>query len=192
MNLAAYWKRLCGWIFNNATYRADVLARQWRRSNPVRREMAFSSIQRWLVDASQRWLGRSTLLFVLFSVLVIAAFFGTPQLHEFVGGLQTVDQVTAYFNGLWAVQFTVLALIYPIVLSLVSLSLQRRPNAQTRLHIYLNSSAAPFTGASSMLLVFAMAIQYPFLTRLSIATAFYWTLIDSIWLLLNLAGTDTE
>lgn len=63
-------------------------------------------------------------------------------------------------SSVWAIQATIAAMVYPFVISFVSLLLQRRTSSKALLQIYLIHSSALFSGTSSLILVFVIALQY--------------------------------
>lgn len=66
----------------------------------------------------------------------------------------------AYTGVPWSVQATLVALVYPIVLSFIALMLQRRAHSTVALRVYVLDSAIVPAGASSIGLLLAMGLQY--------------------------------
>ncbi|MET2530185.1 hypothetical protein [Ralstonia pseudosolanacearum] len=67
----------------------------------------------------------------------------------------------AAFTGVpWGVQATIVALVYPIVVSFIALMLQRRAHSTIALRVYVLDSAVVPAGASSIGLLLAMSCQY--------------------------------
>ncbi|MFC5519876.1 hypothetical protein [Polaromonas jejuensis] len=66
----------------------------------------------------------------------------------------------AYTGVPWSVQATLVALVYPIVLSFIALMLQRRAHSTVALRVYVLDSAVVPAGASSIGLLLAMGMQY--------------------------------
>lgn len=95
----------------------------------------------------------------------------------------------AYFSSLWAVQATLAALVYPIVIAFVTVFLQRRPASEAFLHLYILDSGALVAGLSSLTLVVAMAAQYVLLPTYGISALPVWVSLDAVWFLLNAALT---
>jgi hypothetical protein len=67
-------------------------------------------------------------------------------------------QVTDYLKTLWAVQATVVAFVYPIIISFVSVLLQKRPASKASLQIYLKNSRVQLAGGLSLLLVLVLSL----------------------------------
>jgi hypothetical protein len=60
----------------------------------------------------------------------------------------------------WAVQATMVALVYPIVVSFITLMLQRRAHSTVALRVYVLDSAIVPAGACSIGLLLAMGVQF--------------------------------
>jgi hypothetical protein len=91
-----------------------------------------------------------------------------------------------YLTSIWVIQATLAGLVYPIVLSFVTILLQRRSNAKVPLHIYLADSAAIVSGLSALALVGVIALQYLFVSVVPLAVLPLWTLLDGFAFLFNL------
>jgi hypothetical protein len=68
--------------------------------------------------------------------------------------------IAAFAGVPWSVQATLVALVYPIVLSFIALLLQRKAHSTVALRVYILDSAVVPAGASSVGLLLAMAIEY--------------------------------
>ena len=66
----------------------------------------------------------------------------------------------AFFGTVWAVQATLVALVYPIVLTFVPILLQRRASARFSLVVYMHDSGVVPAGTSSLLLLAWMSLEY--------------------------------
>lgn len=91
----------------------------------------------------------------------------------------------SYFGTLWSVQATLAALAYPMVIAFVAVFLQRRPAADSFMHVYLLTSGAAVAGLSSLLLVVIMGIQYVALPYIGAKALLRFGALDSVWFLLN-------
>jgi hypothetical protein len=101
---------------------------------------------------------------------------------------QAAEQLT-YFSTLWAVQATLAALVYPIVIAFVTVFLQRRPASETYVHLYVLDSGALAAGLSALLLVVVMAIQYVLIPVYGASALPKWVMLDSLWFVLNASLT---
>ncbi len=90
-----------------------------------------------------------------------------------------------YFSTLWTVQATLVALVYPIVISLVTIFLGRRFAAQVSVALYLLESGAIVAGMSAVLLLMVMAVQYMLIPVFGTTDLPVWIAIDSVWFALN-------
>lgn len=101
--------------------------------------------------------------------------------------------IAAYAGVPWSVQATLVALVYPIVLSFVALMLQRKAHSTVSLRVYILDSAVVPAGASSVGLLLVMGAQYfatPYSTPCFLAQFMAPLLVmNSAWLLLNLLLT---
>ncbi|MEM5346073.1 hypothetical protein [Paraburkholderia azotifigens] len=166
----------------------DVVRRDladWRAFNLVYKEFSLSFWARGLMLAGEHpvWLCSSLpLLFVVLS----AALYRVPcaWLPHGWSGWQASEQLS-YFSTLWSVQATLAALAYPIVIAFVAVFLQRRPAADSFMHLYMLNSGALAAGLSSLMLVVAMAVQYVAMPYLGAQMLLQWGALDSIWFFLN-------
>lgn len=101
--------------------------------------------------------------------------------------------VAAYTAVPWSVQATLVALVYPIVLSFIALMLQRKAHSTVALRVYVLDSAVVPAGASSIGLLVAMGAQYfatPYSTRCLLAEYMAPLLaMNGAWLFINVLLT---
>jgi len=95
----------------------------------------------------------------------------------------------AFFGTVWSVQATLVALVYPIVLTFVPILLQRRASSRYALAVYMHDSGVVPAGTSSLLLLVLMSIEYlasPYIdARFFLFAAFS----NGLWFVANLALT---
>jgi hypothetical protein len=101
--------------------------------------------------------------------------------------------VAAYAGVPWSVQATLVALVYPIVLSFIALMLQRKAHSTVALRVYVLDSAVVPAGASSIGLLVALGVQYfaaPYSTH-PLLTKYMAPLLamNGAWLLINVMLT---
>lgn len=65
----------------------------------------------------------------------------------------------AFFGTIWTVQATLIALVYPIVLTFVPILLQRRASSKFALGFYMRDSAVLPAGTSSLALLVVLSLQ---------------------------------
>ncbi len=173
------------WLFDTLDRRIRLEEREWRSQNRVRRDLAYRPWHSWLMRISGKPLHAAFTLTVLAIWLTAASWFIPPRwLHINTVSLSTTE-LSSYFFALWAVQSTIVALVYPIVIAFVTLLLQRRHNAKAPLHIYLHDSCAIFAGLSSLALVGMMGIHYLFFLTMMNTAGPAWLFIDAVWFLIN-------
>ncbi len=91
-----------------------------------------------------------------------------------------------YFGAAWSVQATVVALVYPLVVSFVTLLLQRRATAKVALTAYMLETAVMPSGASAFALLVLMTLQYLGLPWMSIEKVQVLMVANVAWLAMNL------
>jgi len=158
--------------------------RAWRRSNELRRATAPGPLQRalWSVASQLTWVGWLLPALVL-GICAATALDEDQWIIWRFSSFAIADDID-YFGLLWTIQATVVALVYPLVISLVAILLQRRPGA-AMLNLYLHDSGALVAGLSGVLLVAVMGVQYLFLPYLSDSRLAVWIAVDTAWFLLN-------
>jgi hypothetical protein len=96
------------------------------------------------------------------------------------------SDLPTYFGTAWSVQATVVALVYPLVISFVTLLLQRRATAKVALTAYLLETGVKPSGSSSFALLVLMTLQYLALPWMSIQQVQAVMVADVTWLAVNL------
>ena len=150
---------------------------QWRRSNQTLKRFRISSIRRVLL-----WASEHPVLFILIGCIgYCAAFYILSISHPVLLDAirkpleSTSFNLSDYLTTPISVQATLVALVYPIVVSFVAMALQRKANSTVSMRVYiLDSGVIPASLSTLALLVF-LSSQY-FL-------GFYLTDIDPPFLL---------
>lgn len=158
--------RLLSWLPGRLTGRAGPRARRevrgWTKNNATLRTMRYGRFRRLLL-----WSADHPVIFALLmgTVAAGAAYIITgnhwgslPHLPK--TKLNEKFDLAAYTGVPWSVQATLVALVYPIVLSFIALMLQRRAHSTVALRVYVLDSAVVPAGASSIGLLLAMGAQY--------------------------------
>jgi hypothetical protein len=160
-------------------------------NNPTGQELRFNLLERVLLAGGNRPLAFAVGAGVL-SALIAALSFPRPEVGWL--GLQPPPfpdgfTLASFFGTAWAVQATMVALVYPIVITFVTILLQRRASARAALSVYLLDSGVLPAGTSSLLLVAVMAVQY-FASLYAGLEWFVWAMaFNGAWLVINLALT---
>lgn len=162
----------------------------WKSFNKYRQELAFSCIERLLLFAGEHPVGFAFWLVLTFLGCVGLAYVMPPDWYQGDWLSWGASEQLAYFSSLWSVQATVAAVVYPIVISFVTIFLERRPAAEAFLHLYLLDSVAVASGLSSLALVLVMAVQYVLLPTYGAGALLQWAALDSVWFLLNASLTS--
>ncbi|TPG24956.1 hypothetical protein EAH83_11030 [Variovorax ginsengisoli] len=101
--------------------------------------------------------------------------------------------LSAFAGVPWSVQATLVALVYPLVLSFIALTLQRKAHSTVSLRVYILDSAVVPAGASSIGLLIALGVEYfitPYKTdELMVSLMAPLLAASGIWLLFNVLLT---
>lgn len=92
----------------------------------------------------------------------------------------------AFFGTVWAVQATLVALVYPIVLTFVPILLQRRASARFSLMVYMHDSGVVPAGSSSLLLLAWMTLEYLASPYIGDRFFLFAAVSNGLWFLANL------
>ncbi|WP_200378058.1 hypothetical protein [Rubrivivax gelatinosus] len=95
----------------------------------------------------------------------------------------------AFFGTIWTVQATLIALVYPIVLTFVPILLQRRASSKFALGFYMRESAVLPAGTSSLVLLVVLSLQYLVAYYVPRELFLFSTVFDGLWLLANIGMT---
>jgi len=95
----------------------------------------------------------------------------------------------AFFGTIWTVQATLIALVYPIVLTFVPILLQRRASSKFALGFYMRDSAVLPAGTSSLAFLMVLSLQYLVAYYVPRELFLFGAVFDGIWLLANIGMT---
>jgi len=170
---------------------AKQLVREALSKNATGQELRFNLLERLLLVG-----GNHPLVFALGVGLLSAAVawvtlplpqFGWPGLPA--PKLPDDFTLAGFFGSVWGVQATMVALVYPIVITFVTILLQRRATAKAALSVYVLYSGVLPAGTSSLLLVAVMAIEY-LASPYAPTASFVWAIaFNGVWLMANLGLT---
>ena len=174
---------MSGRLFDSLSYKVRRELRTWR-SNVVMRRNASS----WFVKLIMVTARYPIRIPASMTTLTVSAFAVTAIINHEKFIAEQSELYGSILTVLLGVQATLAGIVYPVVIGLVALFLQRRHSAKASLSIYLHSSAAIVTGASALLLITVMTIQLFMIRVLNIKLPDSWLLGDTIWFLVNLGG----
>lgn len=163
--------------------------RDWLKGNDLRRRLRYGWFGREILKGTEHPL-RYALSLAILLVLVVANGYLIPD-SWFVGRWSSwgsAEQLS-YFTTLWGIQATIAALVYPFVISFVTLLLQRSPASKAFLQIYLIDSGALVAGLSSLFLVLSMTVEYMLLSTYSLGYAVTWVAVNTVWFFYNVVLT---
>ena len=178
---------MLGWFFKTLRSRLNAEEKKWRSLNRVRNELGPRFWHSSILRIAANPMGAALIFFVVATTLAFLAAVVDPKLWViyFVTLPDRFDP-GGHLSTLFAVQATVVGLVYPIVISFVTLLLVRGNNAKAALHIYLHNSAALVAGLSALLLIAEMGLQYSAVPYVSYTTLITWISIDAVWFAINI------
>lgn len=187
---------MLGWALDSLGYRIRKAEREWRATNTVSREDAYGPIWRQFVELSahpKRWVILYTTLLMVLSASAWLCWNVYPKClvfsylsQPFLKTGQGLSVRLTYVTVIWTIQATLTALVYPIVISFVTILLQRRYNAKVALYIYLADSAAIPSGLGAFVLVGIIGVQYLLAPLAPPAVIPLWGVLDGGAFLFNL------
>lgn len=177
------------------TGRTDKIARcelrDWTRGNSIRESHKYGAARRRLIEFSGRPVAFAFLVAAFCIALGAIALVPLPdQWREHMPSLSAGFRLNDFVEEPWGVQATLVALVYPIVLSFVALMLQRRIHSTAALRVYILDSAVVPAGASSIGLLLVLGLQYfasPYLSTqslLKLATPLI--VMSGAWMFINI------
>ena len=154
---------LPGWLTGSAGSRARREVSGWAKNNATLRTLRYGLFRRLLL-----WSADHPVVFATLIGAVAASLASIIAGHHWGDSVPNLPRTTlnesfdpaAYTGVPWSVQATLVALVYPIVLSFIALMLQRRAHSSVALRVYVLDSAIVPAGASSIGLLLAMGLQY--------------------------------
>lgn len=182
---------MLGRILNSLQYQTKKVKKEWIKTNETLKEYRYTILERTFIHLARHPLVYSSFLVPLLFLVSYSLLTRWQNLPFF-----SIDEESPifrnslnYFSIIWGIQATLVGLLYPIVIGFVGLLFQNQRSARVALRNYFLDSAALFTGLSSLLLVGFMGLQYLILPKLSTIEVRIFSVLNSIWFLLNTMGT---
>ena len=170
-------------LLRSLSWHVGIFVRQWQDSASDLRTNSWFE-RRLLAAAAHLWgfLVATAVVwaFIAASLVALDKYCSLP-----LGTWDKSDLLT-YFGTAWSVQATVVALVYPLVISFVTFLLQRRATAKVALTAYLLETGVKPSGASSFALLILMTLQYLGLPWMSIQQVHAVMVANVTWLAVNL------
>lgn len=170
-------------LLGSLSWHVDQFMQPWQASTTTFRKNSWFD-RLLFISAEHPW----TFL-VLIAVIwaCIAGAVITPSDFGFLPPTLLVQSdLPSYFGTAWSVQATVVALVYPLVISFVAFLLQRRATAKVALTAYLLETGVKPSGASSFALLVLMTIQYLVLPWIKAPLVVALMVANVVWLAVNL------
>lgn len=183
------------WLTGQIGPRARREVRSWTRNNATLRTFQYGWFRRFLM-----WSTDHPVVFSFVAGVTASAIAYLVSVQDWISPwrlkapeLKADFDVAAYAGVPWGVQATLVALVYPIVLSFIALLLQRKAHSTVALRAYILDSSVVPAGASSISLLVVMAGQYfaaPYSSP-SFLAAYMAPLLslNGAWLLINILLT---
>ena len=162
----------------------------WSRSNLRRQRIRVPAIYKAIVFYTERPIRLCIGLSALGILYGLAIYLWLGVL-DFTPGKPWSDssEGTNHFTVLLAVQASIAALVYPIVIAFITIFLQRRPATQALLQLYIVDTGALVAGLASLGLVVTMSVEYLFLATIPPRALLALTGTSAAWFLCNVLLT---
>jgi hypothetical protein len=170
------------WL-GSLSWHVEQFVRRWQQSASDLRKNTW--IERILLGATGHpWRFLGTVVFIWACITATLFFLGRCCCLPLK--IWGQSDLPTYFGTAWSVQATVVALVYPLVISFVTFLLQRRATARVALTAYLLETGVKPSGASSFALLVLMTLQYLALPWMSIQQVQAVMVANVTWLAVNL------
>jgi hypothetical protein len=170
-------------LLGSLSWHVDQYISQWQKLAPdLRTNTWFERLLLGAVAHPWRFLLGATFLWAC----VIASLLALAECCSLSLELEVKLDLPTYFGTAWSVQATVVALVYPLVISFVAFLLQRRATAKVALTAFLLETGIKPSGASSFALLVLMTLQYLALPWMSIQQVQAAMVGNVVWLAINL------
>jgi hypothetical protein len=178
-------------LFDPLSRRVARWLKEWDANSLLRKRLSYPAHERMLRSAGER-----PVLFLSFVLLVCVAIqVLTGWVLPNVLGVSLVPsrwkepELLTYFATLWAVQATIAALVYPVVIAFVAVLFQRRATAKLSLRLYALDAAVIPAGSSALALLAWIGVQYACLSYAPIEWLAPAMAGNVAWFLFNVALT---
>jgi hypothetical protein len=190
--------RIIGWIFNTLNYQVENELKGTIYQNKEYRDNKWNYIEKQLLIWSAKPVANAARLLLAVLLVSIALFLSVNYVHIIFPGYVSIFSSESSFNyeplvdwqsTLLTVQITLIGVVYPMVIALIGVLLQRKSAARAIWTVYHRYSGFLFTSLSGLCLSIVLIVAK--LSEAIIPAALYFALILSMagWLLLNLLLT---
>lgn len=159
---AKLWRTLNTTPTDRLSHHVARWMRQWQRTNQAQLDPRIAQTLRSIDGSARRPMWFLVVLF-LFSILFASVLTVLGNGHSPIPFLALPPLPTATLDQLetlWAVQATITAVVYPIVLGFIGILMQGRASSKARLNLYLITTGARAAGLSAATLVLFIGIGY--------------------------------
>lgn len=174
-------------ILGSARYRTDKLLRDVFRDHDVFREARWNRLEKIILFCSAHYIKSIGFLFSSFVALFTLLYFFKPNIkplaEQYAPAWKTLfDWQTSLLGG----QLTIIGIVYPLVVGLVSVIFQKKSTRKIVQTAYQRYSGFMFAGLSGLFLaafILTGSLTRPFISNYSYATLCG---ISILWMLLNI------
>lgn len=161
------------------------------RANRASRDLRYSPLRGALATVSRRPLSCMTML----ALLYLGALVATWMIPSAPWGPRVPASIDDYFRdfqtinlALMGAQATLLGLVYPLVIALVSLLFQEATARGARLNVYFKETEATAVGGMALLFIAIVSAQSPLYGQIPIRVVAAATVVNILWFTANLVG----
>ncbi|MEN5229747.1 hypothetical protein [Brevundimonas naejangsanensis] len=161
------------------------------KRNPASRLLRYGAARRPLAAIARHPLLCSTMLALIYAGALVAAWLAPPL----PWGPQSPGGVGDYFRdfqtinlALMGAQATLLGLVYPLVIALVSLLFQETTARGARLNVYFKETEVAVVGGTALVFVAVVGAQSVFYGQAPVRVVAAMTVINILWFVANLGG----
>lgn len=161
------------------------------RANSTSRSLRYGPLRRILATIARHPLASLAML-ILFYFGAVAATWLSPPVSW---GPQFPPSAEDYFRdfqtinlALMGAQATLLGLVYPLVIALVSLLFQETAARGARLNVYFKETEATVVGGMALLFVAVIGVQSPLYGQVPVKAVATATILNILWFTANLVG----
>ena len=190
---------MISWLLRPLKSRTRAEVAEWLEENAVMRRERYTGLDGLLSSLSLRPYPSIALLLILFFILMwltsdslyraVYTWDWPSELRFNTWVKEHRDHLIPLFLGIWAIQATIAALVYPLVLAFVALLLQGKTSSPF-VRAYLHYSGAVFAGPSAMALIVALLMPFALMTWrdewVSNRELAWVCVFAALWLLVNL------
>lgn len=183
-------KFITGVLFKTLSRRVNKEIKESLYQNEVFLRSRWNVIERNIVPWSSRYLKYTALVTIMFLLIVANLIFWQPWAKSFaVEYLPHWRRLLEWQGGFLAGQLTIVGVVYPLVIGLISILFQNKSAKKTIFPIYQKCSGFMFAGLSGLTLSVFIVFGYFLRVYLDDATYAAFCVTSALWLASNISLT---